>query len=79
MEWFYLSGQLVFLHCSDAIGWIIWSVKIVTIVTYKVSTETLTLCSLTRITFTAFIQLAEGSETVVVLLPTVHIVTQCVL
>jgi len=36
-----------FLHCFDAVGWVIWPVKIVPEMTYKVSSGTLNLCSLT--------------------------------
>jgi len=36
-----------FLQCFDAVGWVIWPVKIVPEMTYKVSSGTLNLCSLT--------------------------------
>jgi len=44
----YLSSQLGFLQCFDAVGWVIWPVKIVPKMTYKVSSGTLNLCSLTH-------------------------------
>jgi len=37
-----------FLQCFDAVGWVIWPVKIVPEMTYKVSSGTLNLCSLTH-------------------------------
>jgi len=36
------------LQCFDAVGWVIWPVKIVSEMTYKVSSGTLNLCSLTH-------------------------------
>jgi len=36
------------LQCFDAVGWVIWPVKIVPEMTYKVSSGTLNLCSLTH-------------------------------
>jgi len=42
----YLSRQL-FLQCFDAVGWVIWPVEIVLEMTYKVSSGTLNLYSLT--------------------------------
>jgi len=44
----YLSGQLAFFQCFDTVGWVIWPVKIVPEMTYKVSSGTLNLCSLTH-------------------------------
>jgi len=35
-------------QCFDAVGWVIWPVKIVPEMTYKVSSGTLNLCSLTH-------------------------------
>jgi len=37
------------LQCFDAVGWVIWPVKIVPEMTYKVSSGTLNLCSLTLV------------------------------
>jgi len=34
-------------ECFDAVGWVIWPVKIVPEMTYKVSSGTLNFCSLT--------------------------------
>jgi len=53
VEWFWWDWSLFqwptgFLHCFDAVGWVIWSVKIVPEMTYKVSSETLSLHSLTH-------------------------------
>jgi len=36
-------------QCFDAVGWVIWPVKIVPEMTYKVSNGTLNLCSLTTV------------------------------
>jgi len=36
------------LQCFDAVGWVIWPVKIVPEMTYKVSSGTLNLCSLSH-------------------------------
>jgi len=44
----YLSGQLAFFQCFDAAGWVIWPVKIVPEMTYKVSSGTLNLCSINQ-------------------------------
>jgi len=44
----YLSGKTGFLQCFDAVGRVIWPVKIVREMTYKVSSGTLNLCSLTH-------------------------------
>jgi len=38
--------DMSFLQCFDAVGWVIWPVKIVPEMTYKVSSGTLNLCSL---------------------------------
>jgi len=37
-----------FLQCFDAVGWVIWPVKIVPEMTYKVLSGMLYLCSLTK-------------------------------
>jgi len=37
-----------FLQCFDAVGWVIWPVKIVPGMTYKVSSGTLNLCSINQ-------------------------------
>jgi len=52
VEWFWWDRSLSqwptgFLQCFDAVGWVICSVKIVPEMTYKVSSGTLNLCSLT--------------------------------
>jgi len=54
VEWFWWDWSLsqwptVFLQCFDAVGLVIWPVKIVPEMTYKVSSGTLNLCSLTRV------------------------------
>jgi len=44
-----------FLQCFDAVGWVIWPVKIVPEMTYKVSSAgTLNLCSLTHSAYRSF-------------------------
>jgi len=53
VEWFWWDQSLSqwptgFLQCFDAVGWVIWPVKIVPEMTYKVSSGTLNLCSLTE-------------------------------
>jgi len=53
VEWFWWDWSLSqwptgFLQCFDNVGWVIWSVKIVPEMTYKVSSGTLSLYSLTR-------------------------------
>jgi len=52
VEWFWWDWSISqwptgFLRCLDAVGWVIWGVKIVPKMTYKVSSGTLNLCSLT--------------------------------
>jgi len=52
VEWFWWDWSLSlwptgFLQCFDADGWVIWPVQIVPEMTYKVSSGTLNLCSLT--------------------------------
>jgi len=52
VEWFWWDLSLSqwptgFLQCLDAVGWVIWPVKIVPEMTYKVSSGTLSLYSLT--------------------------------
>jgi len=52
-EWFWWDWSLSqwptgFFQCFDAVGWVIWPVKIVLEMTYKVSSGTLTLYSLTH-------------------------------
>jgi len=42
-----ISVPTGYLQCFDAVGWVIWPVKIVPEMTYKVSSGTLNLCSLT--------------------------------
>jgi len=37
-----------YLQCFDAVGWVIWPVKIVPKMTYKVSSGTLNLCSINQ-------------------------------
>jgi len=37
-----------FLQCFDGVGWVIWPVKIVPEMTYKVSSGTLNLCSINQ-------------------------------
>jgi len=51
-EWFWWDWSLSqwptgFLRCYDAVAWVIWPVKIVSEMTYKVSSGTLSLYSLT--------------------------------
>jgi len=53
VEWFWWDRSLSrwptgFLQCFDAVGWVIWLVKIVPEMTYKVSSGTLNLCSINR-------------------------------
>jgi len=51
VEWFWWDWSLSqwptgFLQCFDAVGWVMWPVKIVREMTYKVSSGTLSLYSL---------------------------------
>jgi len=53
VEWFWWDWSLSrwqtgFFQCFDAVGWVIWPVKLVPEMTYKVSSGTLSLCSLTH-------------------------------
>jgi len=50
LEWFWWDCSLSqwptgFLQCFDAVGWVIWPVKIVAEMTCNVSSETLSLCT----------------------------------
>jgi len=47
VDWSLSQWPTGFLQCFDAVGWVIWSVKIVPEMTYKVSSGTLSLYSLT--------------------------------
>jgi len=52
VEWFWWDCSLSqwptgFLQCFVTVGWVIWPVKIVPEITYKVSSGMLNLCSLT--------------------------------
>jgi len=53
VEWFWWDRSLSqwptgFLQCFDAVGWVIWPVKIVPEMTYKVSSGSLNLCSINQ-------------------------------
>jgi len=53
VEWFWWDRSLSqwptgFLRCFDTVGWVIWPVKIVSEMTYKVSSGTLSYYSLVR-------------------------------
>jgi len=52
VEWFWWDWSLSqwptgFLQCFDAVGWVVWPVKIVPKITYKVSSRTLSFYLLT--------------------------------
>jgi len=54
VEWFWWDCSLSqwptgFLQCLDSVGWVIWPVKIVHEMTYKVSSGRLYLCLLTHV------------------------------
>jgi len=57
----YLSGQLASFSAFGAVGWVIWPVKIVPEMTYKVSSGTLNLCSLTHCVWSV-VDIDECSE-----------------
>jgi len=46
-DWSLSQWPTGFLQCFDAVGWVIWPVKIISEMTYKVSSRTLSLYSLT--------------------------------
>jgi len=48
------------LQCFDAVGWVIWPVKIVPEMTYKVSSGTLSLCSLTHLPVNLHLNYIKG-------------------
>jgi len=52
-DWSLSQWQTGFLQCFDTVGWVIWPVKIVPEMTYKVSSGTLSLYSLNRCRFSA--------------------------
>jgi len=72
VEWFWWDWSLFrwpngFLQCFDTVGWVIWPVKIVSEMTYKVSSGTLSLYLLTNsrktrkcIVFTSYIFSPSG-------------------
>jgi len=49
-DWSLSRWPTGFLQCIGAVGWVIWPVKIIPKMTYKVSRGTLSLCSLTLAT-----------------------------
>jgi len=63
-----VTGVVLMWHsythwCFDAVGWVIWPVKIVPEMTYKVSSGTLNLCSLTHSrTHTSIFQRIKWSD-----------------
>jgi len=47
-DWSLFQWPSGYLQCFDTVGWVIWPVRIVPAMTYKVSNGTLNLCSLTH-------------------------------